>query len=187
MILDDYLEGEKDSTGGIYVSPFKQNLHILEKFFKRHQFCKGQVLYDFGCSSRYIYLIEEGSVEILCSSEPVERVQKLSAGAIFGESEFLLQKVYSTRCYALTPMYIWTISQKKYHKMQKENPLLFLEFQKILLLSLSVSHISTDFQLHPSTAYHIVFQKPSTLISQYEAHSPPDTPRDLSPVMFHFA
>lgn len=92
MILDDYLEGDKDSSDG-YVSPFQSNLHVLEKYFKRHEFNKGQVLFDIGRTSRYLYLIEIGSVEIL-SSEPVERVQKLSSGAIFGESEFLLKKPY---------------------------------------------------------------------------------------------
>lgn len=92
IILDDYLEGDKNSSTG-YVSPFQHHLNVLEAHFKRHEFYKGQVLFDIGRSSRYLYLIEEGSVEIL-SSEPVQRVQKLSSGAIFGESEFLLQKPY---------------------------------------------------------------------------------------------
>ena len=105
MILDDYLEGDTDNAGGFYISPFKQNLNILEKYFKRREFQKGAVLYDIGRSSRYLYLIEEGSVEIL-SSEPVERVQKLSSGAIFGESEFLLQKPYRYGIYNYIYTYI---------------------------------------------------------------------------------
>lgn len=91
----------------------------------------------------------------------------------------------STRCYTLTPSFIWTVNKKKYQEMQINHPLIFLEFQKILLLSLSVSHISTGFQLHPSTAYHIVFKKQPTVPAQLEMQYPPEIPNVFSPYMFH--
>lgn len=85
----------------------------------------------------------------------VERVYKMSAGSIVGEAEFLLQKPYSTRCFAATAVGLWILDQDAYNIMAKEDPDLYHELQNVLLKSLSIANLTGIFHLHPSSAYHI--------------------------------
>ncbi len=74
------------------------------KYFQRRELITGQVLYEVGDSANEFFIIEKGAVEIVnTSGSPsnrdeqygsVERVYKMSSGAICGEAEFLLRKPY---------------------------------------------------------------------------------------------
>jgi CRP-like cAMP-binding protein/anti-anti-sigma regulatory factor len=85
----------------------------------------------------------------------VERVYKMSAGSIVGEAEFLLQKPYTTRCFAATAVGLWVLDLDSYHAMSREHPGLYHELQQVLLKSLSIANMTGIFHLHPSSTYHI--------------------------------
>ena len=88
--------------------------------------------------------------------------------------EFLLEKPYSMRCYALDYVTVWTIKRRRYRAMQTAHPHLYTALQTVLLKSLSITHISDQYHLHPSPAYHIVFahnKRQMSVSSAKSAHS----------------
>ena len=85
----------------------------------------------------------------------IERVYKMSAGSIVGEAEFLLQKPYTTRCFAATAVGLWVLDLEAYGAMARDHPALYHELQEVLLKSLSIANMTGIFHLHPSSTYHI--------------------------------
>ena len=103
----------------------------------------------------------------------------------FAVLEFLLEKPYSMRCYALDYVTVWTIKRRRYKAMQTAHPHLYTALQTVLLKSLSITHISDQYHLHPSPAYHIVFthnKRQLSIISAKSAHSEQEVEGDGSAV-----
>jgi CRP-like cAMP-binding protein len=106
-------------------------------FFKRHEVSEGEVVFDFGHKADKVYFIESGSVEILAADphpnaeagagkgvgeEGKERVNKISAGGVFGEAAFFLDLPHSVRCISLQNTRMWTLDRSSYVLMETSNP-----------------------------------------------------------------
>ena len=144
LILEDYL-GDECAQHNI------SNQEIL-KYFDRNSAEDNALVFDAQQASEYVYFLEEGEIELVKIStvtssfedprstlEFIERVNKINAGGIFGESDFFLSALHSVRAFTVGDAIYWTLSKKNLEVMEAENPKMCLLIQRLLLKSLSIN------------------------------------------------
>ena len=109
-------------------------------FFIRKEYRRLQMIYEKGFLPDHVYFIETGIVETVVYSGPVEnpkvdRVNKFTAGGVFGMDSFLLNSPYSNRAIAVSEgvTVVWSLSKASFAKMEVNNPKLCILIQKVLL------------------------------------------------------
>ncbi len=152
QILEDYLGEANESEARKHAL----SNQVLSKYFDRNIIEKEQLVYDVRQASSYVYFLEEGEIELVkistvskdeglgTTQECIERVNKINTGGIFGESEFILNALHSTRALSVRSCIFWTLSRNNFRVMEVEHPQLCLLVQQILMKSISISaHNST--------------------------------------------
>jgi CRP-like cAMP-binding protein len=85
----------------------------------------------------------------------VIRVNKVSSGGVFGESDFFLGRTHSVRAFTLSHrMICWTLNRRTFAEMEVSHPSLCMLLQYTLLRSLSIASTCAMYALHPTTAYY---------------------------------
>lgn len=82
----------------------------------------------------------------------VVRVNKVSSGGVFGESDFFLGRNHSVRAYSVSDCVCWTLDKEKFAAMEINHPQLCMLIQFTLLKSLSIASTCSMYALHPTTA-----------------------------------
>jgi MFS superfamily sulfate permease-like transporter len=146
-ILEDYLGKVHNDTRNNSLSN-----HILSKYFDRNVVPNDHIVFDIRQASSCVYFLQNGEIELVkistvtneldrdINEECIERVNKINSGGIFGEAEFILNGLHSTRALTLNRNCIfWTLSRNNMRIMEVEHPQLCMLVQHILLKSISIS------------------------------------------------
>lgn len=80
-------------------------------------------------------------------SHLVRRVNKVSAGGVFGEADFFLDRKYSVKAFALTDCVFWILDRDGFASIETDNPRLCVLIQHMLLKSLAITNTCSVFTL----------------------------------------
>jgi CRP-like cAMP-binding protein len=144
-IMEDYLEVNRTTaTSDSELEVFKiLQIDELAKFFRRQKFRAFDVVYDRGEAADKVFFIEDGIVEtvVLTGEEKqqrIERINKISAGGVFGSDTFLLNLPRPHRALAICDCVIWFIDKEQLAQMEVNNPRLCILTQHVLLKSMAL-------------------------------------------------
>ena len=136
-ILEDYLEVDSSKDSKVHRLLTSD---ILNKYFFRIPFARRDLIFDADEPANEVYFIEIGDVEIVTMSTDsiVRRINKISSGGCFGESDFFLSRKHCVRAFCWTDSICWIFNNKdSYNKMELEEPQLCMLLQHMFLKSLS--------------------------------------------------
>lgn len=109
----------------------------IEEFLEnliRKEYKKGEIIFRQNSSPEYIYIIDQGEVEIRFKSEKNNHLlKKYSQGECFGQIAILGIAPNLGECTAVSDVTIFQLSKFSFHKLSKENNKLFTK----LLLNLT--------------------------------------------------
>jgi CRP-like cAMP-binding protein len=106
-------------------------LDALAKAAKRRSFPKGAVLMNEGDAGSSMFVIEDGSVNVLVRDEP-KPVATLYAGDIVGEASLLMGAVRSASVAAAEPVDVLEIDKGCLAPLLAKSPTLVVEFAEML-------------------------------------------------------
>ena len=139
-IIEDYIgiNSVGSSTNDLTIQSLTPE--NIVPFFIRKEYGRLQMIYDKDFLPDHVYFIETGIVETVVYSGPVDnpkvdRINKFTAGGVFGTDSFLLNAPYSNRAIAVSEggTAVWSLSKASFAKMEVKNPSLCIIIQKVLL------------------------------------------------------
>jgi len=149
-ILRDYLEFDQFEDACLPLSKLLEDRR-LEEFFESELVGSGHVLIEAKSTASAIRFISHGLVELQIPPNSNEenhlskhrRLQKISAGGVFGEIGFFLKVPQYFRAVALSDTHMWRLSRLSFAQMQEKEPQLCVLVQNALLRSLCLQGSST--------------------------------------------
>lgn len=111
--------------GALSKDELKKILSIL--VVKKYE--KGEIIFKQGGSPDRIYIVREGIVKFFKEAdEKIYEIATFSVGDCFGQNAFLGIRPYFSTAICMTEAFLLEIPSYLFHKLSKEDPLLFSKF-----------------------------------------------------------
>lgn len=104
----------------------------LTSCFIRQEFLKGSRLYRYNDPCIYLYIIEDGKIDLLDPKEEMRSLYNLGRNDVFGGMAFFTGRHHATEAVATANSSVWLLSKKRFEALIQQTPNLADELQKFL-------------------------------------------------------
>jgi CRP/FNR family cyclic AMP-dependent transcriptional regulator len=105
---------------GFTVEEYEQVLALLSE----ESYAKGSVIIDEGKSKQDLWIVVQGSCEVvkLNKSKSQKQLATIEAGAVFGEMSFFQKAPHSATVRALSAVKVLRLTRENFEKLQTQSP-----------------------------------------------------------------
>jgi CRP/FNR family transcriptional regulator, cyclic AMP receptor protein len=105
------------------------NIHLFEHSKDYETYAEGKVVFKEGDPASYMYVVQEGSIEIVRDGKVYETVE---AGGIFGEMALIDNSPRSATAVAKTAAKIVPVNEKSFTVLVQQTPYFALQVMQIM-------------------------------------------------------
>ncbi len=115
----------------------------IESSCSKVSFDSDQVIFKKGTSAEFLYILEQGKVELLLRSSDSTTATLSDPGEVFGWSSIVEKGIYTSTCTSIEPASMLRISKDKIEAIFDEHPKAAIKFYQRLgsIFSLLISKV----------------------------------------------
>ncbi|MHC4267235.1 MAG: cyclic nucleotide-binding domain-containing protein [Planctomycetota bacterium] len=110
----------------------EEEIEQLTSCFISQKFLKGSKLYYYNDPCIYLYIIEDGKVDLLDPKEEMRSLYNLGKNDVFGGMAFFTGRFHATEAIATTDTNVWLLPRRRFEKLIHYTPHLAKKLEEFL-------------------------------------------------------